>query len=195
MKKFCDAHLNFSSIPSDTNTWTPTSIDPFNYSNQSQVAMKFFLSGKQQGTTAAISTIKHRSNFSKISISWFEYMSQTLNIPIQHIGNSEKEYYCSRTKRFLDGFGHSHVFQFHGCYYHGCPKCFPPDSIHPHKKKPYGLLYQQTMEHAEELKQIYKPYRYHEIWECEWKQQYQQTQYDEDLSNIIIDREELFYGG
>ena len=90
VKKFRDAHLNFSSIPSDTNTWTPTSIDPFNYSTQSQVAMNFLLSGKQQGTTAAISTIKHRSNFSKISISWFEYMSQTLNIPIQHIGNSEK---------------------------------------------------------------------------------------------------------
>jgi len=195
VKKFRDAHLNFSSIPSDTNTWTPTSIDPFNYSTQSQVAMKFFLSGKQQGTTATISTIKHRSNFSKISISWFEYMSQTLNIPIQHIGNSEKEYYCSRKKRFLDGFGHSHVFQFHGCYYHGCPKCFPPESIHPHKKKPYVLLYQQTMEQTEELKKIYKPYRYHEIWECEWKQQYQQTQYDEDLSNIILDREELFYGG
>ena len=51
------------------------------------------------------------------------------------------------------------------------------------------------MEQTEELKKIYKPYRYHEIWECEWKQQYQQTQYDEDLSNIILDREELFYGG
>ena len=44
VKKFSDAHLNFSSIPSDTNTWTPTSIDPFNFSTQSQVAMKFSLS-------------------------------------------------------------------------------------------------------------------------------------------------------
>ena len=25
---------------------------------------------------------------------------------------------------------------------------------------------------------VYKPFRYHEIWECEWKQQYQQTQYN-----------------
>ena len=43
VKKFRDAHLHFGSIPSDTNTWTPTSIDPFNYSTQSQVAMNFFL--------------------------------------------------------------------------------------------------------------------------------------------------------
>jgi DNA polymerase type B, organellar and viral len=74
-------------------------------------------------------------------------------------------------------------------------KCFAPESIHPQKKVPYALLYQQKMEHAEKLKEIYKPYRYHEIWECEWKQQYTQTQYDEDLSNNILDREELFYGG
>ena len=52
--------------------------------------MRFFLPGKLQGTSAAISTIKHRSTFSKISISWLEHMSHTLNIPIQHIGNSEK---------------------------------------------------------------------------------------------------------
>jgi len=42
VKKFRDTHLNFGNIPSDTPTWTPTSIDPFNYSTQSQVAIKFF---------------------------------------------------------------------------------------------------------------------------------------------------------
>ena len=52
--------------------------------------MNFFLAEKQQVTTAANSIIKHGSNFSKISISWLEHMSQTLNFPIQHIGNSEK---------------------------------------------------------------------------------------------------------
>ena len=66
---------------------------------------EFFLAGKNEGTTAAISTIKHRNNFSKISISWLEHMSQTLQIPIQHIGNSEKEYYCYKTKGFIDGYG------------------------------------------------------------------------------------------
>ena len=99
--------------------------------------MQFFLAGKSAGTTAAISTIKHRTNFSKISISWLEYMSRTLNIHIQHIGNSEKEYFCQKTKRSLDGFGGKCVFQFHGCYFHGCPKCYPnPHAIHPQKKIP-----------------------------------------------------------
>ena len=70
-------------------------------------------------------------------------MSRSLKIDIQHIGNSEKEYYCPKTKRFIDGFCTSAklVFQFHGCYYHGCPKCFPPEAIHPQRKLPYALLY------------------------------------------------------
>ena len=65
-------------------------------------------------------------------------MSRTLGVFIQHIGNSEKEYYCQKTRRFLDGFSKrgNKVFQFHGCYYHGCPKCFPSESMHPQKKIP-----------------------------------------------------------
>ena len=122
-------------------------------------------------------------------------MSRKLNIHIQHIGNSEKEYYCHKTKRSLDGFSHGRVFQFHGCYYHGCPKCTNATHIHPQKNMPFGLLYQKTLAQTAELKQYYKSHNVYEIWECEWKQQYELTQYDQDLSNIILDREELFYGG
>ena len=43
VKKFRDTHLNFGNIPSDTNSWSPVSIDPFHYSTQSQVAMNFVL--------------------------------------------------------------------------------------------------------------------------------------------------------
>ena len=46
VKKFRDTHLNFGNIASDTSTWTTTSIDPFHYCTQSQIAMQFFLAGK-----------------------------------------------------------------------------------------------------------------------------------------------------
>ena len=115
-------------------------------------------------------------------------MSKTLNIRIQHIGNSEKEYYCPTTKRYLDGFGNDYVFQFHGCYYHGCPKCTNATDIHPQKHVPFGVLYDQTLQKSAELKQYYGPKNVFEIWKCDWKQQYELTQYDDDLSNIILDR-------
>ena len=124
-------------------------------------------------------------------------MSKTLNVPIQHIGNSEKEYFDQNTRRFLDGFSKygNKVFQFHGCFFHGCPKCFAADSIHPTRNVPYGLLYEKTIAHSNELKKFYKAQNVYEIWECDFKQQYQISQYDKDLCNIILDREELFYGG
>ena len=76
VKKFRDTHLNFGNDISNVNNWKPVSIDPFNYCTQSQVAMNFFLAGKEPHTTAAISTIKHRQNFSAISIAWLEQMSK-----------------------------------------------------------------------------------------------------------------------
>jgi hypothetical protein len=59
----------------------------------------------------------------------------------------------------------------------------------------YSLLYQQTIDNSNQLKQTYKRHNVYEMWECDWKQKYEETQYDEDLSNIILDREELFNGG
>ena len=89
-------------------------------------------------------------------------MSKTLNVPIQHIGNSEKEYYDHYTKRYLDAFSKygNKVFQFHGCFYHGCPKCFDADQMHPTKNVPYGVLYEKTIAHANELKKYYKQHNY-----------------------------------
>ena len=111
--------MNFGNDISNVNNWKPVAIDPFNYSTQSQVAMNFFLAGKEPHTTAAISTIKHRQNFSAISIIWLEQMSKTLNIPIQHIGNSEKEYFDQHTKRYLDGFSKygNKVFSFMDAFF------------------------------------------------------------------------------
>ena len=60
------------------------------------------------------------------------------------------------------------------------------DSIHPAKNVPYGLLYEKTIAHGNELKNFYKAHNYYEIWECDFKQQYQITQYDKDLCNIIF---------
>jgi hypothetical protein len=75
-----------------------------------------------------------------VSIIWLDQMSKTLMIPIQHIGYSEKEYYDHLTKRYIGGFskfGYK-IFQFHGCFYHGCLKCFDADQIHPTKHVPCG---------------------------------------------------------
>lgn len=37
------------------------------------------------------------------------------------------------------------VVEFHGCYWHGCPRCFAPNERHPKLKVLYSSLYQKTM--------------------------------------------------
>ena len=159
------------------------------------MAIHLFLAGHEPQNTAAVSTIKHRTNWSKISLTWLEFESRKRNVFIQHIGNSEKEYYDIHTERYVDGYCAMTrtVFQFLGCYYHGCPVCFPdPTKMHPQKHVRFADLLKSTEGH---LINLGANYQVVSIWECQWKAQYIPTEYDEELSNIILDRDELFYGG
>ena len=82
------------------------------------------------------------------------------------------------------------VFQFLGCYYHGCPVCFPdPTKMHPQKHVRFADLLKSTEGH---LINLGANYQVVSIWECQWKAQYTPTEYDQELSNIILDRDELF---
>ena len=71
-------------------------------------------------------------------ILWFQ--SQYLEkIHIRHVRSAESEKnitYAVQASRqlsckvdgyFLDKQGMEHVMQFYGCWYHGCPRCFPCD--------------------------------------------------------------------
>lgn len=206
VKKFRDAHLQFGEeeevqLTNNNFNWTPTKIDPFTFSTQSQVAMTLFLRGHSPTNMPAISTIKHKSGWSKESILWMEHIIVTEKIKIQHIGNSAKEYYDIYTQSNIDGYDMQHrtAYEFLGCYWHGCPRCHPNQTeLHPTKFIPYGEVYQLT---NEKLNKLSEHYYVRSIWECEWhelKNQCRdvccQTWYNDDLSNIILDRE-MFFGG
>ena len=68
VKKFRDAHLQFGEEADAIHGWTPSRIDPFTFSTKSQVAMTFFLHGHLPSNMPAISTIKHKSGWSKESV-------------------------------------------------------------------------------------------------------------------------------
>ena len=193
--RFRDTHLRFGEIASDTEYWKSNSIDPFHYCTQSQVAMDFFIGGLKPEQTCAVSSIKHKTNWSKVSIIWLEYQSKIRNEFIYHIGNSEKEYFDIVTETYVDGFAprSKTCYEFLGCFYHGCPTCYPnADVMHLMKHQSYGQLREAT---RRKLTTLAEHYAVVSIWECEWKAAYQPTDYEQELSNIILDRDELFYGG
>ena len=67
---------------------------------------------------------KHKA--SKESIQWLEYVAKRWKIRIAHAmsGHGGERWI---EKRPVDGYNHERklVLQYHGCRWHGCPKCYP----------------------------------------------------------------------
>ena len=55
--------------------------------------------------------------------------------------------------------------EFHGCFWHGCPKCFPiREKINPINNLSYQDLYDRTLKRDAKLRQLFN---HRVIWECE----------------------------
>jgi G:T-mismatch repair DNA endonuclease (very short patch repair protein) len=95
-------------------------------------------------------------------------MSKKENINIQHAEN-EAEFKIPNTRYSADGYCKetNTIYEFHGCYWHGCKKCFEDrDEINKVTKKKMEQLYIKTQKKKKWC--IEYGYNYKEIWECEW---------------------------
>ena len=210
VKLFREAHIQFGAehVEDNLGGWKPTPIDPFQFSTQSQVALSFFLEGhRNQQVRPAISKPRTRSGWSKASLLWL-YREQLKIDPedgvIEHIGNSNKEYFESRVcYKPVDGFrkdkyGNEHIYEFYGCFWHACPHCHileinDETAIHPRRQIPWKIIHDTTQKQIIKLTEEYN-ICFHYIYECQFNQQPLPTDYEKELSNIILDRE-MFRGG
>jgi len=73
---------------------------------------------------------------------------------IQHVGNSLHEYFDSKaTCSYVDGYSsYDHletIYEFLGCFWHGCPRCFreevveKPETKHPRRNLAWGIIYEK----------------------------------------------------
>ena len=82
------------------------------------------------------------------------------------------EYRCSLTGekellgRYVDGYYDDVVYQFHGCFFHGCPNCFHPYDYNPVLNEKYCNLYSRTKNFTFKLQNA--GYRVVEKWECDF---------------------------
>lgn len=62
------------------------------------------------------------------------------------------------------------VYEFNGCFYHGCETCFPHrDQPHPkHDDKTMHDIHTLTQDRMQAIRQA--GYNLFIMWECEWKQ-------------------------
>jgi len=108
-----------------------------------------------------------KPKFSKPQMMYLSYLSIS-NPSLIHALNGG-EVLIEGSRYLADGFipEKKHVIEFHGCFWHGCQKCFSKDCINPLTKRTFGEELEKTR-----MKQNFilaNGYTYSEIWECEWR--------------------------
>lgn len=165
-----------------------TTVDPFKNSITiasacNRVFRKLFLKNN------TIGIIPHRGyskdeNQSIIALKWLKWLNHKYNLQIQHKLNGG-EVIIDQTYK-VDGFlgnpyGLSTVYEFYGCFWHGCPECFRGKSFTMGDKQFFpNEVYQKTIARSEKLKEI--GYKLVEKWECQLKEEMRN---DEEMASYI----------
>ena len=106
--------------------------------------------------------------FGQMAVQWLTYESERTGLNIRHqvngrekrIGNLPVDGWCAQTRT---------AYQFHGCFWHGCPKCHAdPEETNPKNGKTMAVLLADTKKHTAYLRRHVKVI---EMWECEWKRE------------------------
>jgi len=97
---------------------------------------------------------------------WLTFLSVSLK-NLQH-GLNGKEYKIESTPYYADGYNleTNKVYEFNGCYWHGCSVCFQPDEKNKHSGVLYKDLKDKTLKRMELI--LSKGYKYDSVWECDW---------------------------
>lgn len=136
---------------------------------------------------------------SKIAYEWLAYYAYARGIHIQHGRNGgEKQIGPYKVDGYYELDGEKVVLEFHGCFWHGCPKCFSKATVNPVSDMKMGDLYIRTMEKKQFIEA--HGYTYTSIWECDFNQELENDpkmkQYIQSLELISpLEPRDAFFGG
>ena len=105
--------------------------------------------------------------YGQMAIQWLTCESDRTGCTIRHQGNGREKRvgkllvggWCAKTRT---------AYQFHGCYFHGCPKCYDHEETNTLNGKTMGTLLADTKKHTTYLRRHVKVV---EMWECQWKRE------------------------
>ena len=106
--------------------------------------------------------------YGQMAAQWLTSVSFTTGHTIRHQSNGREKRigkllvdgWCAETRT---------AYQFHGCFWHGCPKCHTdPEETNPKNNKTMATLLADTKKHTTYLRRHVKVV---EMWECAWKRE------------------------
>ena len=92
------------------------------------------------------------------------------------------------------------IYEFHGCVFHGCPKCFSKVTWNPIKNELMSTTYLRHQKRLEYIKDKIYDSELIEIWSCEYdyKEKHDKVFSDflnqSDISDPLNPRDSLFGG-
>jgi hypothetical protein len=104
-------------------------------------------------------------NNSHKALIWLKYISVSENVYIEHAKNG-REKYIGKYK--VDGWSQSTdtAYEFHGCVFHGCNKCYSSETFNTILNETMGRTY---LRHLERMTYLKNKVNVVEIWECEYE--------------------------
>jgi G:T-mismatch repair DNA endonuclease (very short patch repair protein) len=109
---------------------------------------------------------------SKVQLEWLKYIETTSGDDIIYKGgkhNREEKFHFNSKLYRVDGCCKETktIYEFLGCWYHGCPDCPDPEKIHCWLEKPLKELLQEFVDRKKLFEE--NGYTVVSIWECQWK--------------------------
>ena len=77
------------------------------------------------------------------------------------------------------------VYEFYGCFWHGCPNCYRPNIINSKNKKNMGTLNDQTIGKRETIKKV--GYNHISIYECQLNKNRGFRKFAENFTQEIVE--------
>ena len=173
-------------------------IDPLRYITIASVCVTIYRSNyMRKKTIAIVPEYAKTDNVRKMSIMWLNYMSKDKNIQPAPNGG-EKELTIGNKTYQVDGFCEetNTVYEFHGCFWYGCPNCYKPNIINSKNKKDMGTLNDQTIEKRETIKKA--GYNHVSIYECQLSKNKDFQKFTKNFTQEVVEPlnpRDAFYGG
>ena len=174
-------------------------IDPLHYITIASVCMMIYRSNYIPKKTIAIvpESVK-TDNFSKMSIMWLNYVSNGVNI--QHaLNGSEKRLTIDNKATRSTGSAKKpihYIYEFYGCFWHGCPNCYKPNIINSKNQKDMGTLNDLTDEKCDTIKNA--GYNHVSTYECQLTKNKDLKKFAKNFTQEIVEPlnpRDAFYGG
>ena len=143
-------------------------IDPLQYITIASVCMTIYRCNYMPNNEiAVVKDVTRCETYSKISIGWLDWLSKRDGVNIKHALNGGEE-----TLPFgkVDGFCEESktVYEFQGCFWHGCEKCFSNDMINTKNQMDMLTLRKRTQAKNDKIRNA--GYKLVEEYECELKE-------------------------